>query len=105
MELAQQKTLMELAQQQMEIGKKKRRREAELEGELLKLCIEEKTANSSRADPSVCPSIESFTYGDTKEASVKSWVKEAQKHIVKPTFLGKTFHETPKGKSSPIPTL
>ncbi len=93
---------MELAQQQMELEKKKRQREAELEDEMLKLDIAEKKANSSRAGSSICPSIKSFTFEHTKEASVKSWVKEAQKQIVKPTVLDESIQETPKGKGSSI---
>ncbi len=86
----------------MELEKKKRRREAELEDEMLKLDIAEKKANSSGAGSSICPSIKSFTFEETKEASVKSLVKEAQKQIVKPTVLDENLQEAPNGKSSSI---
>ena len=102
MELAQQKKELKLAQQQAELEKKRRQREAELEDEMLKLDINEKKANSSRVGSSVCPSINSFTFEETKEDSVKSWVREAQKQIVEPTVLDKNLQETPKGRSSPI---
>ena len=69
---------------------------------MVKLDIADKKANSSRAGSSVCPSIKSFTFEETKEASVKSWVTEAQKQIVKPTVLDEDLQETPKGKSSTV---
>ncbi len=69
---------------------------------MLKLNIAEKKANSSRAGSSNFPTIKSFTFEDTEEASVKSGVKEAQTQIVKPTFLDETSQEDSKRRSSSI---